>query len=149
MIGGRLEYDEEKREWQFHDKRNRIYQVQGTSEGVKKISIIELLLGNRYLDNHSVIIIDEIEANLHPMYISRFLQQICTLAEAGVQFFIASHSYFVIKRLYVLAHQQNVDVPVISFTDADVTIGNLRHEMPKNPIIDQAIELYKDEIRLE
>ena len=149
MIGGRLEYDEEKREWQFHDKRNRIYQVQGTSEGVKKISIIELLLGNRYLDNHSVIIIDEIEANLHPMYISRFLQQICTLAEAGVQFFIASHSYFVIKRLYVLAHQQNVDVPVISFTDADVTIGNLHHEMPKNPIIDQAIELYKDEIRLE
>ena len=79
---------------------------------------------------------------------TRFLQQICILAEAGVQFFIASHSYFVIKRLYILAHQRNLDVPVISFTDADITIGNLRNEMPKNPIIDQAIELYKDEISL-
>lgn len=149
MIGGRLEFNEEKREWQFHDNRNRIYQIQGTSEGVKKISIIELLLGNRYLDNQSVIIIDEIEANLHPMFISRFLQQICTLAKVGVQFFIASHSYFVIKCLYVLAHQQNIDLPVISFSEHQTTIGNLRYEMPKNPIIDQAIELYKEEIRLE
>lgn len=148
MVGGRLEYDEEKKEWQFRDNERKIYEVSTTSEGVKKLSILEILLGNRYLDNHSVIIIDEIEANLHPSMISQFLDAIYMLSQSGVQFFIASHSYFVIKRLYILAHRKNVSIPVLSFDKGICTTSNLKDEMPHNPIIDESIALYKDEISL-
>lgn len=148
MVGGRLEYDEDKKEWQFRDNDRRVYEVSTTSEGVKKLSILDILLGNRYLDNHSVIIIDEIEANLHPSMISRFLEAIYMLAESGVQFFIASHSYFVIKRLYILAHRKDVSIPVLSFDKGECTVSNLRDEMPQNPIIEESISLYKDEISL-
>ena len=47
MVGGRLEYNEDKKEWQFQDNDRRIYEISTTSEGVKKLSILDLLLGNR------------------------------------------------------------------------------------------------------
>ncbi len=148
MVGGRLEYDDEKKEWHFRSKDRKIYEVSTTSEGVKKLSILDILLGNRYLDKHSVIIIDEIEANLHPSMITKFLDAVYMLAESGVQFFIATHSYFVIKRLYILAHRKNTNIPVLSFDKGVCTVGNLKDEMPQNPIIDESIALYKDEISL-
>lgn len=148
MIGGRLEYDESKKEWLFRDNKRRVYEVTSTSEGVKKISILDVLLGNHYLDNKSIIIIDEIEANLHPAMITRFLDTIQMLADAGLQFFISSHSYFVIKRLYIMAHRLEMNIPVLSFDEECCTVGNLREEMPKNSIIDESIALYRDEISL-
>ncbi|MBQ3806284.1 MAG: ATP-binding protein [Prevotella sp.] len=148
MVGGRLEYNEDKKEWQFRDNDRKIYEVSTTSEGVKKLSILDILLGNRYLDNNSVIIIDELEANLHPSMIAKFLDTIFMLAESGIQFFISSHSYFVIKRLYILAHRKDVSLPVLSFDKGVCSVSNLRDEMPQNPIIDESIALYKDEISL-
>ena len=148
MVGGQLEYNEEKKEWQFRDNDRKVYEVATTSEGVKKLSILDILLGNRYLDHHSVIIIDEIEANLHPSMISQFLDAIYMLANSGLQFFIASHSYFVIKRLYILAHRKGVSIPVLSFDKGVCTVSNLKDEMPQNPIIKESIALYKDEISL-
>jgi hypothetical protein len=54
----------------------------------------------------------------------------------------------VIKRLYIMAHQKDMDVPVISFDQGACTVANLKDEMPKNPIIEESIALYKDEISL-
>lgn len=148
MVGGFLEYNEDKKEWQFRDNDRKVYEVATTSEGVKKLSILDILLGNRYLDNHSVIIIDELEANLHPSMISQFLDAIFMLADSGIQFFISSHSYFVIKRLYIQAHRRDISIPVLSFDKGVCTMSDLKDEMPQNPIIDESIALYKDEISL-
>ena len=124
MVGGRLEYNEDKKEWQFRDNDRKVYEVATTSEGVKKLSILDILLGNRYLDNQSVIIIDELEANLHPSMISQFLDAIFMLADSGIQFFISSHSYFVIKRLYIQAHRKDISIPVLSFEKGICTVSN-------------------------
>lgn len=148
MVGGRLEYNEDKNEWQFCDSNRRIYDIATTSEGVKKLSILDLLLGNHYLDNRSIILIDEVEANLHPSLITRLLETILVLAQAGVQFFMASHSYFVIKRLYIMAHKHEMSIPVLSFDSGKCVVGNLQQEMPQNPIVEESINLYKDEISL-
>ena len=80
--------------------------------------------------------------------IAQFLDTIFMLAETGVQFFISSHSYFVIKRLYILAHRKDFSLPVLSFDKGVCSVSNLRDEMPQNPIIDESIALYKDEISL-
>ncbi|MCQ2287151.1 MAG: AAA family ATPase [Bacteroidales bacterium] len=148
MVGGRLDYDESRQDWVFKDNNRKEFEISLTSEGVKKLSILDILLGNHYLTNRSVIIIDEIEANLHPSMISKFLEIIRILADAGIQFFIASHSYFVIKRLYLMAHQHSMNIPVISFGQEECGVGNLKKAMPKNPIIDESIQLYKEEIML-
>ncbi len=148
LLDGKLEFDENHKEWRFKDKKNREYAISMTSEGVKKLSILELLLGNHYLSRNSVIIIDEVESNLHPALISRFMEIILEVSKAGVQFFLSTHSYFVIKKLYILAHKEKVSIPVVSFDDNTVTEGDLLRQMPKNAIIDESIGLYKEEISL-
>lgn len=147
-LGGSLTFDEKNKEWIFR-QGNRTYSISSTSEGIKKMSILDTLLGNHYLKKGAVVFIDEPEAALHPSLISTFMDIIEILTNAGLQFFISSHSYFVIKKLYLIAHQQEISIPVISFSsDGNVQYSNLKEEMPENAIIDESIRLYKEEISL-
>ena len=91
MLGGRVEFEESSGKWNFK-KGNQKYPIGITAEGIKKIAILDTLLGNRYLDTQSVIFIDEPEAALHPQAVSRLFDIIAMLAERGIQVFMASHS---------------------------------------------------------
>lgn len=147
-IGGHIEYDQQRKEWLFREGKQLI-SISMTSEGVKKLSILDALLGNHYLSKDSIIFIDEPECALHPQLVSQLMDIICELSKAGLQFFIASHSYFVIKKLYLLAHQKKIRIPVVSLClQGDCSISDLRDEMPDNPIIDESIRLYEEEINL-
>lgn len=147
-IGGRLEFDDVKKSWAFMDNGKRSIAISLTSEGIKRLSVLELLLGNHYLSKESVVFIDEAEANLHPELISKFMDIVVLMAEAGVQFFISSHSYFVIKNLYILAHENNISVPTISFEETGAKIYDLHDGMPDNPIVRESVNLYRREINL-
>lgn len=148
LIGGKLEYDLERKEWNFKKGKNK-FSISITSEGIKKLSILDLLLGNHYLTNKSVIIIDEIEANLHPSMIEKFLEILVMLSDAGIQFFISTHSYFVIKNLYIMAHQHKIHIPTFSFEFNEIKQSDLLKEMPENSIIDESINIYKRELNLD
>ena len=147
ILGGRVEYDETSGRWQFK-KGNQKFPIGVTSEGIKKISILDALLGNRYLDTNSIVFIDEPESALHPVAISKFLDIVAVLAERGIQFFLASHSYFIVKKLYLIAQEQNLSIPVISAHESQWTPANLEDGMPENSIIDESIRLYKAEVGL-
>jgi AAA15 family ATPase/GTPase len=148
ILDGKIEYDEKAGRWQFK-KGNQKFPIGVTAEGIKKISILDTLLGNRYLDPNSVIFIDEPESALHPSAISKFLDIIAMLAESGIQFFMASHSYFVIKKLFLISQKKdNLSIPIISAMDDYWKIANLKEGLPENPIIDESIQLYKEEVDL-
>lgn len=147
-IGGHIEYDLERKEWVFREGKQTI-SIAMASEGVKKLSILDALLGNHYLSKGSIIFIDEPECALHPRLVSQLMDIIAELTKAGLQFFIASHSYFVIKKLYLLAHQKNLSIPVASFDEnGGWRTSDLRKEMPENPIVEESIRLYTEEINL-
>ena len=145
ILSGKIEYDEAVRRWQFK-KGNQKFNIGVTAEGIKKIAILDTLLGNRYLSRDSLIFIDEPESALHPAAISELLDIISMLAGNGIQFFIASHSYFVIKKLYLIAQQQNLSIPIISAIDDQWQQADLKEGMPDNPIIDESIRLYNEEV---
>lgn len=148
ILNGKVEFDEKSRRWQFK-KGNQKFPIGVTAEGIKKISILDTLLGNRYLDPDSIIFIDEPESALHPAAISKFLEIIAMLADCGIQFFMASHSYFVIKKLFLIAQKkENLSIPIISANIDHWDIANLSDGLPDNPIIDESIRLYKEEVEL-
>ncbi|MDC8445798.1 MAG: ATP-binding protein [Nitrosomonas sp.] len=147
ILGGRVEYDEASGRWQFK-KGNQKFPIGVTAEGIKKIAILDTLLSNRYLDTSSIVFIDEPESALHPVAISKLLDIVAVLAERGIQFFLASHSYFVVKKLFLIAQEQNLSIPVISAHDSQWTTANLKDGMPENTIIDESIRLYKEEVGL-
>ena len=147
ILDGRIEFDEKSGRWQFK-RGNQKFPIGVTAEGVKKIAILDTLLGNRYLDTRSIVFIDEPESALHPVAVSKFLDIVALLAERGIQFFLASHSYFVVKKLFLIAQQLNLSIPVISATDSQWLTTNLKDGMPENSIIDESIRLYKEELEL-
>lgn len=145
-IGGRIGYDEKQKTWFFYGEGNKKFDLSITSEGIKKISILDALLGNHFLSRDSIIFVDEAEANLHPEMISQFMEIIYMLAKSGLQFFVSSHSYFVIKKLHIIAKCHKMSIPTWSFENQKTTRFDLMEEMPENAIINESIRLYKEEI---
>lgn len=147
ILGGVVEYDDSSGRWQFVVGKNR-FPIGMTAEGVKKIAILDTLLGNRYLDTQSVIFIDEPESALHPHAISQLLDIVHMLADRGIQFFLASHSYFVVKKLALIAQENHFSIPVLSNVNGQWQSDDLQNGLPDNPIIDESIRLYKEEVGL-
>lgn len=148
VIDGKVDYDERTGKWFYKNKKNQKFSIGATSEGVKKIAIMDRLLANGYLDSHSIIFIDEIESALHPEAICHFLDMIDTIAnQMGLQVFITSHSYFVIKKLCLIAMKSAGLVNCISLDKKkQITVYDLHDGMPENSIIDTSIRLYEQEI---
>ena len=109
---------------------------------------MERLLANGYLNTNSIIFIDEIESALHPKAVCQFLDMIDNIAnEMGIQVFITSHSYFVIKKLFLIALKKENTVKCISLNKGtEAQICDLYDGMPNNSIIDTSIQLYEQEI---
>jgi len=146
IIDGKVDFNDEKGKWEYK-KGNVKFSIGITSEGIKKISILDRLLANSYLDNSSILFIDEIESALHPSAISKLLDMIDIIAnDMGIQVFIASHSYFVIKKLYLIAMKRKTPITCISLNSDNTVISDLAEGMPQNSIIDESIRLYEEEI---
>lgn len=148
IIGGKIEFDEITGKWIFK-KGNSKFSIGSTAEGVKKIAIIDTLLGNRYLDDQSIIFIDEPESALHPDAVEALLEIITLLADRGLQFIMASHSYFVIKKLFLIASERNMSIPVLSYTANKWEMADLKDGMPENSIIQASIDLYMKEVEIQ
>lgn len=150
LIGGTVEYDAPRDTWTYLKGKGRTkIAIGATAEGIKKIAILDQLLGNRYLNDHSVVIFDEPESGLHPAAVSELMDIILLLAETGVQIFIASHSYFVLKKAYLLAQQKDMSIPIISLdgdSAEDIHYDNLQNGLPENAIMQESIRLYEEEI---
>lgn len=147
IINGRIHYDPESKNWYF--KRGNIkFSIGTTSEGIKKMAVLDRLLSNRYLSPESIVFIDEPEAALHPEAIAKFLDIIVILAKEGMQFFLASHSYFVIKKLYLIAKKENMSIPALCKEEAGWQQHNLLEGLPENRIVNESVRLYMEEVEL-
>lgn len=147
MLGGWVDYDEASGKWKFQKGTQR-FPIGVTAEGIKKIAILDTLLSNRYLDHASIIFIDEPESALHPTALIKLLDIVAMLADRGIQFFMASHSYFVVKKLFLIAQEKGISIPVIAEDNGQWHSADLKDRMPDNAIIAESIRLYEEEVNL-
>ncbi|SHJ68978.1 ATPase/GTPase, AAA15 family [Dethiosulfatibacter aminovorans DSM 17477] len=149
IIDGRVEFDSVDNNWYFK-RGNQKFSIHSTAEGIKKISILDHLLGNRYLDKESVIFIDEPEAAIHPKAISQFMEILKVLTDNQIQVFIATHSYFVLKKLHIIAKREDISIPIISLdNEGNSFTSDLQIEMPDNEIVNESIRIYEEEIEAD
>lgn len=148
MFTGRVIFDVDTDKW-VYKKGNSKFPINTTAEGIKKIAILDTLLGNRYLSPDSVIFIDEPESALHPSAIIQLLDIVEILSNQGIQFFIASHSYYVIKKLFLIAQQKQKSLPVFSASvDGEWIQQDLLQGMPDNEIVNESIRLFDEELEV-
>lgn len=152
LFDGRIVQSEDD---EFIFKKGNIeFPVSLTAEGIKKIGILTTLINNRQLNSNSILFIDEPENSLHPHAIRELVKMLYQLASAGVQIFLATHNYFVLKQSYLTCREKNVKTNCYSIersTGNGISTKNYRLNdyFPENDISIAAIRMADDEIDLE
>lgn len=89
------------------------------SEGYRKLAMLARLIANGVIQEQGYLFWDEPEANLNPRLIRLAAQVIHALSERGVQVFIATHSFFLLKELDMLAKRVPIPQRFISLSRKD------------------------------
>lgn len=111
ILGGEASLDTKSIFDRFVYKRKDglIINLLDCATGIKSFAILQILLKNGYLDNKTLLIIDEPEAHLHPQWIVEFARIITLLnKELGVKFLIASHNPDMISALKYISEKEKI-----------------------------------------
>jgi AAA15 family ATPase/GTPase len=136
-------------------KGNTEFGMSLTAEGFKKIGIITTLIRNRQLGKNTILFFDEPETALHPKAIRKFMEMLVAISQAGVQIFMATHSYFAIKQLCIAAMRDQINITCCSLEKSEpdgkiqAKFSNLIDGMPENPIVEEALKMFDEEINVE
>lgn len=135
-------------------KGNTEYPIHLTAEGIKKLGILTTLIRNRQLNATSVLFMDEPETTLHPEAARDLSEMLMLMAKAGIQVFIATHSFFVLKQLHISAKRTGTPTKCFSLQrEKGQTIQwntyNLMNEFPENPISEEAIRMADEQVMLD
>lgn len=98
IIDGNIIYDNQKRDF-IYSKGQKSISIKNTASGIKSFGILQLLLLNGVLNKNSILIIDEPENHLHPIWQLKYAKLLVTFAENGITTLIASHSPYMIEAL--------------------------------------------------
>ena len=77
------------------------FEIPLVAEGLRKIAMLLYLLVNGQLRQNSVLLWDEPETNLNPRLLRTLAGVLLALARDGIQVFVATHSLFLLRELYL------------------------------------------------
>lgn len=152
LFEGKIEQTGQTEQPFLFKKGNQQFAMQQTAEGIKKIGILTTLITNRQLGKGTVLFMDEPETALHPDAVRQMVEMLVAMSKAGVQIFIATHSYFVIKQLAICAKRDKINTGCWSLSRAtgEPTINKYYNlidgVLPDNSIINEALKMFDSEI---
>jgi predicted ATP-dependent endonuclease of OLD family len=155
LFEGKIEQTGQKEQPFIFKKSNQQFAMQQTAEGIKKIGILTTLIINRQLSKGTILFMDEPETALHPDAIRKLVEMLVAMSKAGVQIFLASHSYFIVKQLANCAKRDQLHVYCWNLVRNDgKPVGSSFHDLidgvlPSNSIVDEALKMYDEEIYID
>jgi AAA15 family ATPase/GTPase len=155
LFEGKIEQTGQTEQPFLFKKGNQQFSMHQTAEGIKKIGILTTLITNRQLGKGTVLFMDEPETALHPDAIRQMVDMLVAMSKAGVQIFIASHSYFVIKQMAICAKRDKLNIACWNLTrENGKPVHNSFHNLidgvlPSNTIIDEALKMFDQEIDID
>ena len=139
-----------KEEEFFHKSRQGNLEFPLLAEGMRKLGLLWLLIQNDTLTRGTVLFWDEPETNLNPGLFRQLLKILLELQRMGVQIFLATHDYCILKELDL--QKEKIDKVVFHtlFDDEDGKIGyrttNSYLDIDPNAIAETFSNLYDREI---
>jgi energy-coupling factor transporter ATP-binding protein EcfA2 len=89
------------------------------AEGLRKLAMVARLIATGTLADKSYLFWDEPEANLNPKLVKDVARAIVHLSRGGVQVFIATHSLFLLRELYILQAETALDTRCFGLRPVD------------------------------
>ncbi|KHD05506.1 hypothetical protein PN36_31245 [Candidatus Thiomargarita nelsonii] len=105
LIHGNFYFDKKLKDFFFKraDNIEQSYRSVNTASGFKSFGTLQLLVESQFLDERSLLIIDEPETHLHPQWQVEYAKLIVMLAENNIPVLLSSHSPYMIQALKVLS----------------------------------------------
>jgi predicted ATPase len=97
LMGGEFKKDELGR--YYFDKQGEKIDLLNTATGIKTFGIFQVLSQNNYLNENTILILDEPEVHLHPKWQLEMAKIIVELVKNGVKILVNSHSPYMIEAL--------------------------------------------------
>ena len=83
----------------YFDKKGKRVELVNTATGIKTFGIFQVLSQNNYLNENTVLVLDEPEVHLHPKWQLEMAKVIVDLVKNGVKILVNSHSPYMIEAL--------------------------------------------------
>lgn len=93
----------------FSRKKEKIFNINNISSGVKSLAILDLLLDGDYINKDTLLILDEPETNLHPAW-QKYAEVITKLCGFGANILINTHSPYMVESLRGYSDKYNIPV---------------------------------------
>lgn len=87
--------------------------LEKTATGFRSFAYIQMLIENGYMDENTLLLIDEPEAHLHPQWIVEYARLLVSLYKTlGVKIMIASHNPDMVSAVYNISKREKVAADV-------------------------------------
>ncbi len=94
----------------YKRKDEKEFNLLECATGLRSFAILQILYKNGFLNNKTLLIIDEPEAHLHPQWVVEYARLIVLLHKyIGVRFLIASHHPDMISAIKYISEKESVD----------------------------------------
>ena len=107
LMGGEFKKDEMGR--YYFDKQGQRIELVNTATGIKYFGIFQVLSQNNYLNENTVLILDEPEVHLHPKWQLEMAKIIVELVKSGVKILVNSHSPYMIEALKRYSEVEDIE----------------------------------------
>lgn len=107
-MGGVIELDKNGR-FYLRNAMGRL-EIPLVAEGLRKLGMLARLIATGALLHKGYLFWDEPEANLNPKLIKKIAGTILHIAANGIQVFVATHSLFLLRALYILQTVEHADL---------------------------------------
>jgi ABC-type branched-subunit amino acid transport system ATPase component len=148
-IDGKVTFKNE--EFSLHNKQGNL-EFTLLAEGIRKLGLLWLLIQNGTLVNGSVLFWDEPEANLNPKLFGPLIEILLELQRMGVQVFLATHDYVILKEIDLL--RKDNDKIVFHSLFRDKVDGEIKCnstddylKIDPNAIQDTFVDLFDRDVR--
>lgn len=98
LIDGSFYYDEEQDDF-ILNRNGHVFSSMNIASGIKALGLFNSLLKGGFVNERSLLILDEPETNLHPKWQNEYAKLLCNLVKSNIKIIIATHSPYMISAL--------------------------------------------------
>jgi hypothetical protein len=121
VFPGEVLFDDEKENFYLKRGNVRIPSV-NIASGIKALSIVDMLQKGDYIDDDTLLILDEPETNLHPTWQIAYARAICGLVRDGARILVTTHSPYMLEALRGYCDKKVDSKFYLAEKDGDATV---------------------------
>ena len=109
VMHGSTEFSKEQNRYFYKRNDGKTFLLFDSATGIKSFAFLQILLQGGFINDRSLIIIDEPEAHLHPQWIVEYAKVLVELnKQTKAKFFLATHSTDMVSALRYISEKEKI-----------------------------------------